>query len=69
MWKTLFLCSISALGGELLGIWIGAGVTTNDVAAVVTCVKDPDSCGLDEEDLDPPERLIPAVLKPRPMKI
>jgi len=30
------------------------------VDAVVECIKQPDSCGIEEEDLDPQEQLVPA---------
>jgi hypothetical protein len=30
------------------------------VDSVVECIKQPDSCGIEEEDLDPQEQLVPA---------
>jgi hypothetical protein len=52
------------MGGLLsfiLGMFFGAGLVAAGeqiaVDTIVKCVKDPDVCGMDSDDLDPSERL------------
>jgi hypothetical protein len=56
---------ISCLFGLVIGIFIGGYlVATGESIAVdeiVSCIKDPGSCGIDEDDIQPTEELIPAM--------
>lgn len=64
--KTILVSIICAVICMALGAYVGVTLFTNgaDVAAaegaaaVVQCIQDPASCGLDEDDLDPHERFV-----------
>jgi hypothetical protein len=57
--KLALACVLCTVLGMFLGaFFINAGVQA-EAAAVVSCASNPESCGMDADDLDPSERLVP----------
>jgi hypothetical protein len=58
--KLLLVGIVCMLVGMFLGaatIALGENIA---VDAVVECIKTPDSCGMEDDDLDPQQKLVPA---------
>jgi hypothetical protein len=57
-----FLICMSCLICMTIGMFLGAYLVilggTDTAAAVVECIKQPDSCGMEDDDLDPSVHLI-----------
>lgn len=60
LFATVMVCLLCMLVGLFLGAFLVDLGGTAATAEVIKCSKDPESCGMDADDLDPPERLIPA---------
>jgi hypothetical protein len=56
----IFLVCMVFMWGIVVGAALMALGENIAVDAITECIKLPGSCGIEEDDLDPPERLIPA---------